>query len=64
MVKTAPPESFGEAPPERVQDRKGRGLEGMEEKSSEVNTRAVSREQNELIDEFKMAEGDVINVRG
>ena len=36
----------------------------IEWKSSEVNTRAVSREQNELIGEFKMAEGDVISIRG
>ena len=36
----------------------------IEWKSSEVNTRAVSREQNELIGKFKMAAGDVINIRG
>ena len=33
-------------------------------KLSEVNTRAVSREQNELIGKFKMAAGDVISIRG
>ena len=31
---------------------------------SEVNTRAVSRGQNELIGKFKMAAGDVISIRG
>ena len=31
-------------------------------KLSEVNTRAVSRRQNELIDKFKMAAGDVIEI--
>ena len=36
----------------------------FEWKSSEVNTRAVSREQNELIGEFKMAANDVINIKG
>ena len=30
MVKMAPHESFGELPPEWVQDRKGGGVEGME----------------------------------
>ena len=33
-------------------------------KLSEVYTRAVSRRQNELIGEFKMAAGDVISIRG
>ena len=33
-------------------------------KLSEVNTRAVSRVQSELIDEFKIAAGDVISVGG
>ena len=36
----------------------------MEWKSSQVNTRTVSRGQNELIDEFKMAAGDVISIGG
>ena len=31
-------------------------------KSSEVNTRTVSRVQNKLIGEFKMMAGDVINI--
>ena len=30
----------------------------------EVNTRPVSRGQNRLIGEFKMAAGDVISIRG
>ena len=34
-----------------------------EQKLSEVNTRAVSRGQNELIGEFKVATVDVINIR-
>ena len=34
----------------------------IEWKSSEVNTRAVSRGQNELIGEFKAAAGDVISM--
>jgi hypothetical protein len=33
-------------------------------KLSEVNTRAVSRRQNELIGRFKMVAGDLINIRG
>ena len=36
----------------------------IEWKSSEVNNRTVSRGQNKLIGEFKMAAGDVINIRG
>ena len=40
------------------------GDEGkIEWKSSEVNTRAVSRIQNELIGEFKMVLGDVVSIR-
>ena len=30
----------------------------------EINTRAVSRGQNELIGKFKMNAGDVISIRG
>jgi hypothetical protein len=33
-------------------------------KLPEVNTRAVSGGQNELIGKFKMAAGDVISIRG
>ena len=33
-------------------------------KLSEIYTRAVSRRQNELIDEFNMAAGDVISIGG
>ena len=36
----------------------------MESMLSEVNTRTVSRGQNELIGEFKMAAGNVISIRG
>ena len=44
----------------------GRGGDGgkIEWKSSEVNTRNVSRGQNELIDEFKITAGDVISIGG
>ena len=40
------------------------GEDGMEWKSAKVNTRAVSRGQNKLIGEFKMAVGDVNIIRG
>ena len=33
-------------------------------KLSEVNTRAVSRGQNKLVGEFKMAAGDMVSIRG
>ena len=36
----------------------------IEWKLSEVNTRAVSRGQKELIGEFKMTARDVISIRG
>ena len=42
--------------------RSGGDGANLERKLSEVNTRTVSRGQNELIDEFKMAEGDVIYI--
>ena len=45
-----------------MQDRKTRGK--IERILSEVNTRAVSRGQNELIGKLKMVAGDVISVRG
>jgi hypothetical protein len=32
-------------------------------KLSEVNTRAVSRRQNELVGKFKMAAGDKVSIR-
>ena len=43
------------------------GVEQMEGKlngNHEVNSRAVSRGQNELIGKFKMAARDVISIRG
>ena len=48
------------------QERKRSEVDGgkIEWKSSEVYTRAVSRRQNELIDEFNMAAGDVISIGG
>ena len=42
----------------------GRDGGKFKRKLSEVNTRAVSRGQNELIGKFKMAAGDVISIRG
>ena len=33
-------------------------------KLSEVNARAVSRGQNELVCKFKMATGDMVSIRG
>ena len=33
-------------------------------KLSEINARAVSRRQNELVGKFKMAAGDIVSVRG
>ena len=33
-------------------------------KLSEVNVRAVSRGQNELVCKFKMAAGDMVSIRG
>jgi hypothetical protein len=33
-------------------------------KLSEVNTRALSRKQNELVGKFKMATGDKASIRG
>jgi hypothetical protein len=33
-------------------------------KLSEVNTRAVSRGQNELVGKFKMATDDMVSIRG
>ena len=44
--------------------KSGRDGGKIEWKLSEVNTRAVSREQNKLIGEFKMVGSDVISIRG
>ena len=33
-------------------------------KLSKVNTRAVSRGQNELVGKFKIAAGDMVSIRG
>ena len=33
-------------------------------KLSEINTRAVSRGQNELVGKFKMAADDMVSIRG
>jgi hypothetical protein len=48
----------------RHDKRRSRGNGGkIEWKLSEVNVRAVSRGQNELIDKFKMAAGGMICIR-
>ena len=43
-----------------------RGMDGgkFERRLSEVNARAVSTGQNELVCEFKMAAGDMVSIRG
>ena len=38
--------------------------EKFRRKLLEVNTRAVSRRQNELVGKFKMAAGDKVSIRG
>ena len=48
-----------------LEEGRSGGIGGkIELKSSEVNSRAGSRRQNELIGQFKMAAGDVISIRG
>ena len=51
-----------------LQERKGgrRGGDGgkFKRRLSEVNTKTVSRRQNELIDKLKIAVGDVISIKG
>ena len=63
MVKKAPRESFIKLPPGGLRERKGEDGGKVEWKSSEVNTSAVSRGQNELIGMCKMSAGDVIDIR-
>ena len=48
----------------KVQEEGRSGGDGgqIEKKLCEVNTRAVSRGQHELIGEFKMVAGDVISI--
>ena len=43
-----------------------RGMDGRKFKRrlSEINTRAVSRGQNELVCKFKMVAGDMVSIRG
>ena len=43
--------------------KRGRNRGKFKRKLSEVNTRAVSRGQNELIGKFKMVADDVISIR-
>ena len=47
-----------------ARQEEGRSRGKINWKSSEVNTRAVSRGQNKLIREFMMAAGDVISIKG
>ena len=47
-----------------ARQEEGRGGGKIEWKLSEINTRTVSRGQNEMIGELKMAAGDVISIRG
>ena len=65
-VKIAPHESFGKNVTRVGVRQEGRGEEvdgrKIEWKSSEVNTRVVSRGQKELLGKFKMAAGDVISI--
>ena len=65
MLKPALHVSVVKSAPRGLQDRKGEGDGGkIKWKLSEVNTRAVSRGQDELIVKFKRAVGDVISIRG
>ena len=51
-------------PPVGLRDRKGGGNGGkINWKLSEVDTRTMSRGQNELIGKFKMAVDDVISIK-
>ena len=63
-----PRESFWKVPPWGVtrQERGKSGGDGgkIEWKLSEINIRAVSRGQNKLIWELKMATGNVTSIRG
>ena len=49
---------------EQEEGRSGGDGSNTERKLSEVNTRAVSRKQNELISELKMAASGVIFIGG
>ena len=40
------------------------GWREIEKEISEVNTRVVSRGQNELVCKFKMVAGDMVSIRG
>jgi len=51
---------------ERCHQGVARGMDGgkFKRRLSEVNARAVSRGQNELVCKFKMAAGDMVSIRG
>ena len=63
-VKMVPQESFGEEPPGKGKGRSGGDGGKIERKLSEVNTRPMSRGQNELKSTFKVTVGDVISIGG
>ena len=56
-------DSFKYEPSGKEQEQ-GRNEGKIEQKLSEINIRAVSRGQNELINVFKMITGDVISIEG
>ena len=51
---------------ERCHQGVARGMDGgkFKRRLSEVNARAVSRGQNELVCKFKMAADDMVSIRG
>ena len=51
---------------ERCHQWVARGMDGgiLKRRLSEVNARAVSRRQNELVCKFKMVAGDMVSIRG
>ena len=64
MVKTAPCELQISATRMDMRQEEGRSGGKIEWKLSEINTRAVSRGQNKLTDEFKGAAGHIIGFGG
>ena len=64
MVKTAPCVVMEKCHQSGMRQEGGRSGGKIEWKSSEINTRAVSRGQNELIGEFKISVDDIISIGG
>ena len=56
--------SKGHQGKEQEEDRNVEDGEKLERKLSGVNSRVMSREQKELIGEFKIVAGDVISIVG